>query len=216
MAIRGSSPTRVTFDLVRIAERAFNSSQRKTIIPLLRRDSIKLEYGRRAIEEIRQNTARSKDKNDSRFESYSDAYKSSLAYRAFGKSSTVNLELSGQMLSDLEVLGATRTGVQVGFSGGLSERKAHGHITGARGRLPVRDFLGLPPDDEEKLLKETIRSFQDGTPVVDFQDLARIRATQDTQLIVTAGSGVVGAGAIGGSIAGDDLFDLAAVFSGQG
>jgi len=122
--------------------------------------------GREIIRTIRARTEKGKDKNGSPFTGYSQEYKDSLEFRVAGKNeSLVNLRLTGEMMSGMEVLWANPASgsVAIGFRDSGDRGKAHGHITGANGKLPIRDFLGISKDelatilskvpDPEKLMK---------------------------------------------------------------
>lgn len=104
--------------------------------------------GRELVKTIKERTAKGIDKNGVPFAPYSKDYIESKPFAIARKSpSNVNLKLSGEMLTDLEVIEVdSRSGtIVLGIVGAESEAKAHGHITGANetGRLPVRDFLGV-------------------------------------------------------------------------
>ena len=77
---------------------------------------------------------------------YSKAYRASDAFKAAGKSSKVNLRLSGDMLGLIEATSETANTVTLSWEDSEEAAKAHGHITGG-GRLPVRDFFGLNKKD---------------------------------------------------------------------
>ena len=89
---------------------------------------------------------------------YSDAYKKSLPFRASGKSSAVNLKLSGDMLSALTILNETSGKVVVGFENGTTENgKADGNIRGTYGTskensAKARPFLDLTNAELKKIL----------------------------------------------------------------
>ncbi len=113
--------------------------------------------GREIIRTIRARTEAGKDKNGSAFHGYSQEYKDSLEFRIAGKSeSHVNLRLSGEMMSGMEVLWANPSSgsVAIGFRDTGDRGKAHGHITGANGKLPVRDFLGISSEELATILSK--------------------------------------------------------------
>lgn len=100
------------------------------------------EFIRAAIVE---NTTSGKDRFGASFVGYSKNY---------FKSGTVDLQLSGEMLQDLDVLRIDGHSIEVGYiNGTLSSQKAEGHIlgTGANNALPIRDFLGLPFADIDEI-----------------------------------------------------------------
>jgi hypothetical protein len=64
--------------------------------------------------------------------------------------------MSGEMLADLQVLhvDAKKGEIHVGFRDHEAIGKAHGHITGADGNLPVRDFLGVTEKEIATILSK--------------------------------------------------------------
>ena len=110
------------------------------------------------VERIVERTDQGKDKNGVPFAKYSKAYKDSLDFKNAGKSSTPNLQLSGDMLAALKVLDSTKNWIEVGFEKGSTENgKADGNIRGTYGKPspvgPKRDFLGISEKDLVKLVK---------------------------------------------------------------
>ena len=95
-----------------------------------------------------------------RFPSYSESYVKSLAFRQAGKSKgRVNLRLSEDMLTDLDVLSTKPGEVTVGFENGTeSNEKAEGNILGSYGADPsprkARNFLGLTSRELQALVKK--------------------------------------------------------------
>lgn len=107
------------------------------------------------IDFIVERTQSGKDKNNRSFPGYSKAYKNNLDFKIAGKTSKVDLTLSGDMLSSLEVISHKNGEITVGFDRSDSENndKATGHITGIYGnssRVKKRDFLGIAKIDLRK------------------------------------------------------------------
>jgi hypothetical protein len=121
----------------------------------LRRDDVKREFGNKVIDEIIKRTDKSIDKHNVGFVKYSKFYKNSDAFKIHGKSSKVNLKLTGEMRADMSVTGVTATAVKISFPNPEQNKKADGHIRGL-GSLPIRDFFGLPQTDLENLMKKTV------------------------------------------------------------
>lgn len=115
------------------------------------------------IEHIVDRTQRGIDKNGSKFPAYSKDYVKSLDFQIAGKSKNkVNLQLSGDMLSALQLLNHKNGSLTVGFERGAEENdRAEGNILGSYGRSPnpskARDFLGI----QDKKLKELIEYVKD-------------------------------------------------------
>jgi hypothetical protein len=96
---------------------------------------------------IEKRTANGRDKRGNPFKGYSEEYKKSMDYLAAGKTGQVNLRLSGEMMTDLDVTNLTARTVAIGFPDDEKRAIAHGHITGANGNLPVRDFMGISKEE---------------------------------------------------------------------
>lgn len=111
------------------------------------------------IERIVSRTDQGKDKDGRRFPGYSKSYKESLDFKVAGKSSKVDLQLSGDMLAALSVLDKTSRSVTIGFENGSEENaKADGNIRGTYGQskpIPgkARDFLGISERELVKIVK---------------------------------------------------------------
>jgi len=153
---------KLIINLIPIFNDAFASKtreQRSAMRQQLSNSEFKAEYGRAYVDKIIERTEdRNVDKDGRRFKRYSKGYKDSLTFRIYGKSSSVNLHLTGAMLSSMNSKNKSGTAIMIEFSGGEGP-KAHGHITGG-GRnhsLPVRDFFGLPRGVERQLMKELMR-----------------------------------------------------------
>jgi hypothetical protein len=90
---------------------------------------------------------------------YSKAYRNSLDFKIGGKGSTVNLELSGDMLSMLEVLSVKKGKIVIGYE---DDDKLNGKVEGNRigsyGRDPnpkkARDFLEIGSKDRSQILSK--------------------------------------------------------------
>jgi hypothetical protein len=149
--------------------------------PTLSNDYLQ-RVGREIIRTILERTAKGLDKDRVLFPFYSKEYKESDDFKLTGKSSTVNLRLSNDMLSDLSILDVRKGEIVIGFEDGEQRAKAHGHITGANGtgRLPVRNFLGIsdkemasimrkipPPIDYEKAKAEGLKRLGKETLTAD-------------------------------------------------
>ena len=98
------------------------------------------------LDKILDKTASSRSRTGKGFRQYSKTYIASDAFKAAGKSSKVNMSLSGDMLGLIEATSETANTVTLSWEDSEEAAKAHGHITGG-GRLPVRDFFGLNKKD---------------------------------------------------------------------
>ena len=131
------------------------SSQTVTInIPLEFDRQTRELIGEDIVDFIRQRTERGLDKNNRRFTGYSDSYANSTEFIAAGKSkSRVDLELSGDMMSDLAVLDATTAGfIVIGYRTGESNNKAAWQRNNLNPNFPRRDFLGITSKDLSNII----------------------------------------------------------------
>lgn len=80
---------------------------------------------------------------------YSEAYKNSLEFQAFGKDDQVNLTLRGDMLGTLSVLESTGSKVVIGWDDPTQTAKAFNHHTGDT--VPKRPFFGLQNQEINEL-----------------------------------------------------------------
>lgn len=144
------------FNLADVMEQGFNDAQRRALTPAISSTAIKTQFARRAIDAILTRTEAGRDKNSRSFRPYSKVYKQSRAFKVAGKSSRVNLRLSGEMHASIHPGRQTAQTVMIAITDREQEQKARGHINGS-GPLPVRDFWGLKMDAQVKILKEIFR-----------------------------------------------------------
>lgn len=153
---------KIKINVVKLAKEAAgsNPSKQDAYISALS-DGVKREFGKRCIDFIVDRTLGGRDKDSRAFAKYSAAYKKSDAFRIYGKSAgQVNLKLTGAMQAAIDVIEVSAQTITLGFVDQTENDKAHGHVNGAN-HLPVRDFWGIEPKDQKRILKETIRDFQD-------------------------------------------------------
>lgn len=129
---------------------------RRQIRETASQEFFKLDFGLLAIDRIVARTRDGIDKNGKAFAGYSESYKKSLAFRVGGKSSNVNLTLTGEMLASMTTV-PTEQGFSVEMIDKRNKDKAHGIITGQEGKWSAkRDFLGLPESEENEIFKDLI------------------------------------------------------------
>lgn len=109
------------------------------------------------IDFIVERSKNGRDKDGRPFPGYSKSYKESKEFEIAGKSSKVNLTLSGEMLNSIKLLSHRRGELLIGFENGTEQNaKAEGNITGSYGKpRPVpskaRDFLGISQSRLERI-----------------------------------------------------------------
>jgi len=153
---------KLSIDVVALYRREESSpAKRRAVAATLTNDSFRREFGRRVIDRMVERTQDERvDKNGNRLKPYSAAYAESLAGQVYGKrkGEIADLTASGQMLANLEVIATPARSVVIGFTSQEQNDKAHGHVFGG-GHLPVRDFFGLPKDEQVEILKSTLKDF---------------------------------------------------------
>ena len=120
-------------------------------------DQLKREIGREIITRIEARTVRGINKNGQQFPAYSKAYK-----KTTGKTSPVDLVISGKMLKNLRVTETTDDTITISWPEGQSKirLRAENHIHGVT--LPRRDFLGLPANELRSIAEEFFDEVDDG------------------------------------------------------
>ncbi len=100
---------------------------------------------------------------DGKLHAYSKAYKDSLAFAAFGKSNTVNMQLTGDMVSSVsEIKTENKSSMIIGIDDEEQAAKAFGHITGfeghkyLEGKVAPRKWFGWK-DSELKSIAAAIK-----------------------------------------------------------
>lgn len=136
------------------------AKQQKVVIPIPggytppEREAIALEV----VQFIRERSKKGRDKDNKTMPGYSDVYKKSLSFKVAGKSSKVDLTLSGDMLAALDVLKTSGRGLTIGYEPGDSiNGRVEGNRLGSYGGKPnarrARDFLGISKEDLSKILR---------------------------------------------------------------
>jgi len=172
-------------DLIRVMERAMSGKPqavRSKLRNLMKSRLFKQKFGENVIDRIAHRTEKKRidKKNKAFIAPYSTMYQKSLDYKIYGKSANiVNLKLTGEMLASMRVGKSGSNTVKIIMADAENNNKAHGHINGIKRRVnqgakvkfrkgkriaPAkkkikRDFLGLPPEDEIKMMKKTITAF---------------------------------------------------------
>lgn len=116
--------------------------------------------GQYLIDRIVDRTSSGKDVNGKSMPKYSKTYKESLEYKAWGKTGKVNMELSGEMLTSLDILSIKNGKIKIGWNDGENSVKAYGNITGMEGHpyldgiAPKREFFGVTAAEIKSIAKE--------------------------------------------------------------
>jgi phage gpG-like protein len=115
---------------------------------------IKEAIGQAIIEKIIKRTTENVGIDGNKFEKYDDKYAESLAFKAAGKrKGNVNLKLTGDMLDLMDIIDVSKNTITIGWDDELQNNKAHGHNTGAKGRIPVRPFFGLNAKEQKEIAR---------------------------------------------------------------
>lgn len=116
-------------------------------------------FGKQVIDEIIKRTESGVDRYGVPFPAYSDAYKNSDVFKIYHKTSHVNLELTGEMMSSLKPVNLSDA-LSIEVIGENNQAKADGHINGLGPKKVKRDFLGLPDEEINKIMKNTVEKFK--------------------------------------------------------
>jgi hypothetical protein len=83
---------------------------------------------------------------------YSKAYKNSDDYADFGKTGEINMELTGRMMDDIDIINETTNTIKVGFEERIEILKAYNHNVGDT--VKKRDFFGVNKTEIAEIKKE--------------------------------------------------------------
>lgn len=109
---------------------------------------LKEAFAQALMDRILDRTKSGVDYDGQKFAAYSQRYKDSLMFKAFRKTSKVDMELTGEMLLSMEILSMRGNELEIGFTGEQAA-KAYGHMTGMEGHptldgvTPPRKFFGI-------------------------------------------------------------------------
>lgn len=127
------------------------------------------QIGQAIIEKIIKRTESGVDVKGKPFAKYSPNYIKSAPFKAFDKSKgEVNLELSGDMLGLMDIVGESRNSVTIGWGDEDQIPKAFNHITGDT--VKKRDFFGLTKEDLDSLKSEFLPKVKDAQSSDDSGD----------------------------------------------
>jgi hypothetical protein len=160
-------------------------------------DSIVADIGQSMIDLIISRTEKRKDVNGKALKSpYSDSYAKSSIFKEYGKSKNkVNMTLTGDMLSSIEVLESDSSQIVIGFNDPTQEAKAANHNQGIT--VPERPFFGVNDKELKKIKSKFIAEIEKPTGQLENQDL--IDYVQSLE---------VKGGTEGGGLKLGDIFDL--------
>jgi hypothetical protein len=102
----------------------------------------KQKLGEMVIEKIQENTDSSKDRYGNSFPKYSKEYKDSLDFKNAGKTSKVNLRLTGDMMASIDIISLDKSSITIGYP---SSSDLAGQVEGVQ-KDQNRPFLGLPAE----------------------------------------------------------------------
>jgi hypothetical protein len=160
-------------DVIKVLQAAYTSAAVQDKLSEFAIESeFKQLFGIRMVDRIVERTRDlNKDKNNKNFPAYSDRkgvvnYKDSLIFQIYGKSSDVDLTLTGAMLESLNADSGSGRLIIIDVSED-QKGKAEGNIKGSYGKSRsnsklARDFLGLPEKEINKLFKESMQDYRSG------------------------------------------------------
>ena len=129
---------------------------------------IGMAFGQAAIDRIVDRTGDNKSRMGNKLKGYSASYIASDAFKDFGKSaSDVNLELTGSMLSSVDITDFDGVILKIAVVGDTDTKKAYNHQVGDT--LPARPWFGLTKKD----IDEIAAQFDDDIAVIK-EEMERI------------------------------------------
>lgn len=143
--------------------------------------------GEKIVDKIRERTKDGLSATGRPFKGYSKEYKESLDFKIAGKSSTVDLSSTGDMLAELDVIKNNNRYILVGYEKDHPDAgKVQGNVTGEYGNpRPVtrpRDFIGLPKKWVDILAEEVkleLPNFEDEKKGVIANILSRLGSNNE-------------------------------------
>lgn len=120
----------------------------------------RIDIAQEVIEFIVQRTNKGLDKDNKPFKGYSESYMNSIDFKIANKDKTVDLQLSGDMLSELKVINTAVNGfITIGYEPNTEENdRAAWQRNNTRPTFPKRDFLGIADKDLDRIIKNYVRS----------------------------------------------------------
>lgn len=130
---------------------------------------LRLAIAQRVLDHIADRTADGIDVDGNAFAPYSSEYTESAEFILSGKSAgQVNMELTGNMLASMDVLGEGPNTITIGIADPEQAPKAYNHNVGDT--LPRRAFFGIKHEDLVELIEDEFG-----------EDLASLRQTPEDQ-----------------------------------
>lgn len=167
-------------NLVKVFNRSYSGEARELRDALrasLSNAQFRSQFAKTVIDRIVERTLSGIDKSGKKFPKYSPEYINSDIFKIYGKNpGEVNLELSGEMLSSLKGVSKMQE-IVIELIGSKNKAKAHGHVNGLGRRRVKRDFLGLPDDELDEIMIESIEQFRNES----FAEASQIFAGQSFQ-----------------------------------
>jgi hypothetical protein len=164
-------------NLVKVFNRSYGSESRELRDKLrgsLSNAQFRRQYSKAVIDRIVERTLSGIDRGDKKFAGYSKEYINSDTFKIYGKApNEVNLELTGEMLSSLKGIEKMQE-ITIELIGQNNKNKAHGHVNGLGKKKVKRDFLGVPDEELDQIMIETVEQFRNES----FQEVSNLFAGQ--------------------------------------
>ena len=123
-------------------------------------EDVAVSFGQAVIDTILDRTASGRSVQGRSFPSYSDDYADSLQFKAAGKSQgSPDLELTGGMLSSIDITNATPRSITIAITDPDEVPKAFNHHTGDT--VPARPFFGLSGREIDSLRRDFAPEVED-------------------------------------------------------
>lgn len=154
--------------------------------------------GQAIIDEVVDRTLSGKGVDGESFDRYSKEYKESDEFVAFAKSSKPNMQLTGSMLGQMDVIETTSDSIKIGWSDDEQNAKAYNHNVGDT--VPERPFFGVTSGEIDKIKSKFRKEINDAK---DLQTASTARTVGDLLTTVSGASSLPG-----DPFLGDDLTSI--------
>lgn len=123
-----------------------------TGVDLSQEPDLKNRIGQAIIDKIVNRYKGGKDLRGNNFAEYAESYKKSDTFEAFGKGNNVNMTLTDDMSSALDIVEDSGGEIKIGWGDTTNNAKAYNHMTGDT--VKKRQFFGIQKKQVSEIVKE--------------------------------------------------------------
>lgn len=147
--------------------------------PAARNEAVREVFFQAAFDALLTRLDQGKSVDGKNLPKYSKAYKESLDFAAFGKSDTVNMQLTSEMINSLAIKSENPKKFKIGFTEDIHNAKAYAHMTGYEGhpvlagKVKPRNFFGWQ-DKELRAIAREIKGSADGADAISDNQVLKL------------------------------------------